>query len=166
MKKVACKSALALVAILATILLCANSTTTPMKLKFIAMDGKEVDLEQMRGKVVLIDCWATWCEPCLREMPHIKVLYDRYHNQGFEAIGISMDEPEAKDRVKRIIRNFNILWPQRFEGKGFNEDSFKKQYGIKSLPTLFLLDKAGNIGDINARGEHLEMLIKQYLEKP
>jgi thiol-disulfide isomerase/thioredoxin len=132
-------------------------------LKFTALDGHNVDVSSLKGKIVLIDCWATWCGPCLQEMPRIKELYDKYHDKGFEVIGISMDEPSAKERVKKLIKQKNIPWSQRFEGKGFEEDSFRKQYDIKSLPTVYLLNKEGIIVDTNARGERLEELIKQYL---
>jgi thiol-disulfide isomerase/thioredoxin len=142
-----------------------GSAQTPelLTLQFTSLDGRSVDVSTLKGKIVLIDCWATWCGPCLQEMPHIKELYDKYHDKGFEVIGISMDESSAKERVKKLIKQKSILWPQRFEGKGFEEDSFRKQYDIKSLPTVFLLNKEGIIVDTNARGEKLEVLIKQYL---
>jgi thiol-disulfide isomerase/thioredoxin len=140
-----------------------DSISHRVNLTFTALDGRKVNNESLKGKIVLIDCWATWCGPCLKEMPHIKELYDKYHDKGFEVIGISMDEPSAKERVKKLIKQKNIPWPQRFEGKGFEEDSFRKQYDIKSLPTVYLLNREGIIVDKNARGEKLEALIKQHL---
>jgi thiol-disulfide isomerase/thioredoxin len=142
-----------------------DSISHRVNLTFTALDGRKVNNESLKGKIVLIDCWATWCGPCLKEMPHIKELYDKYHDKGFEVIGFSMDELSAKERVKKLIKQKNIPWPQRFEGKGFEEDSFRKQYGIKSLPTVYLLNKEGIIVDTNARGERLEALIKQYLNQ-
>jgi thiol-disulfide isomerase/thioredoxin len=134
-----------------------------VSLKFTSIDGRKVDVSSLKGKVVLIDCWATWCVPCLKEMPHIRQLYEKYHDKGFEVIGISLDELAARERVKQIIRQKNIPWPQRFEGKGFRADSFAKEYQVTSLPTVYLLDKEGKIVDTNARGERLEPLIKQML---
>jgi len=90
-------------------------------------------------------------------------MYDKYRNQGFEVIGIAMDEESAKKRVQEILKKNNALWPQRFEGKGFSGDSYGLLYGINSLPTVWLIDKEGKIVDSNARGEKLEPLIRKYL---
>src|SRR5471030_1254825 len=68
----------------------------PLDLKFTAVDGKKVDLADMRGKVVLIDFWATWCPPCRAEVPDVVATYKKYHDQGFEVVGISLDQD--KDR--------------------------------------------------------------------
>lgn len=140
------------------------SAHEPFALKFISLDGNEINIKSLRGKIVLIDCWATWCSPCLKEIPRIKKLYERYHEFGFEVIGISMDDFASKTRVKQIVERESIPWPQRFEGKGFNEDTFRKQFDIKSLPTMYLIDRKGNIVDTNARAARLELLIIKYLE--
>lgn len=134
-----------------------------LNLKFTALDGRKVDISSLKGKIVLIDCWATWYTPCLKEMAHIKEMYAKYHEKGFEVIGISMDGSSEKERLIQIVKQKNILWPQRFEGKGFQDDSFRVLYSIESLPTVYLLDKEGNILDMNARGDRLEPLIKQHL---
>ncbi len=130
---------------------------------FIAMDGRRVDLAEYRGKVVLIDFWATWCKPCIESMPELKKMYDKYHDKGLEIIGISMDDRGTESRVKQIVEKQGLTWPQRFTGKGMN-DTFAKLYGINALPTVWLLDKDGKIVDQNAYGERLENLIKKYLE--
>lgn len=140
-----------------------NIMDRPIMLKFTSLDGRKVDIENLKGKVILIDCWATWCGPCLREIPHIKALLQKYQNRGFEVIGISLDNAASKDRVLQIIKSNSIEWPQRFEGKGFNDDSFVKQFEIRSLPTGYLINKEGNIIDTNAKGDRLESLIKKSL---
>jgi thiol-disulfide isomerase/thioredoxin len=132
-------------------------------LKFTSLDGRQVDVQALKGKIVLIDCWASWCAPCLKEMLPIKYLYEKYHDKGFEVIGISMDEASAKERVQQIVAQKDLPWPQRFQGSGFQEDTFRKLYQIKSLPAVFLLDREGNIVDSDARGDRLEPLLKKYL---
>ncbi len=129
---------------------------------FTSLDGRQVDLANLRGKVVLIDFWATWCKPCLESMPELKSMYDKYHDNGLEVIGVNLDNREMEPQVKQVIEKQGILWPQRFTGKGMN-DPLSKLYGINSLPTVWLLDKDCKIVDKNARGERLEPLIKKYL---
>jgi thiol-disulfide isomerase/thioredoxin len=140
-----------------------ESGAKTLDMKFTAIDGTTIDLTKMRGKVILIDFWASWCSPCIAEIPHVKAMYDKYHKQGFEVIGIAMDEDSAKKRVQEILKKNKALWPQRFEGKGFSGDSYGLLYGINSLPTVWLIDKEGRIVDRNARGEKLEPLIRKYL---
>jgi thiol-disulfide isomerase/thioredoxin len=126
--------------------------------------GEDLKISALRGKVVLIDCWATWCGPCIKEFPKIKALYEKYRAQGFEVVGISMDEGAAKDRALNILKQYEVTWTQGFEGNGFQENTFTKQFGIKSLPTVFLIDREGNIVNRNARGESLESLIQEQLK--
>jgi thiol-disulfide isomerase/thioredoxin len=135
----------------------------PVNLEFIALDGRKVSLAELRGKVILIDCWAMWCAPCLKEMPHIKDLYEKYRESGFEVVGISLDEKKAMENVRNFITKNSIPWAQRFEGRGFWEDSFRRDYGIQSLPTAYLVDKEGKIVNREARGDRLEPLIRKHL---
>jgi thiol-disulfide isomerase/thioredoxin len=148
---------------LVVILLSGTADGQTIDLKFTSLDGRLVDVQALKGKIVLIDCWASWCAPCLKEMSCVKDLYNKYHNKGFEVIGISMDEALAKERVQQIVAQKDLPWPQRFQGSGFEEDTFRKLYQIKSLPAVFLLDQEGNIVDTDARGDRLEPLLKKYL---
>ncbi|OFY41776.1 MAG: hypothetical protein A2X18_10670 [Bacteroidetes bacterium GWF2_40_14] len=129
---------------------------------FTALDGRRVDLASFRGKVLLVDFWATWCKPCIASMPELKTMYDKYHDKGLEVIGISLDNKEMEAQVKQVVEKQGLSWPQRFEGKGMG-DPLAKLYSINSLPTVWLLDKVGKIVDKNARGERLEPLIRKYL---
>jgi len=115
--------------------------------KFTALDGREVDLEAMRGKVVLIDCWATWCPPCLREMPHVKAAYDRVHSKGFEVVGISSDDD--REALEKFVKENRIPWPQYFDGKG-ELNRFALQFDVGGIPTMWLLDRKGALRDLNA----------------
>jgi thiol-disulfide isomerase/thioredoxin len=141
----------------------AELSKKPFELAFTALDGREVDLKKLRGKVVLIDFWATWCGPCIAEMPNVKKTYEELHDKGFEVIGVSLDS--AKDRQKFIdlVAKEGVVWPQRFEGKGWN-DSLAIQYTISGIPAMFLLDQQGNLVSTDARGEKLGQTVKKLLK--
>ncbi|PWU12302.1 MAG: hypothetical protein C5B50_21655 [Verrucomicrobia bacterium] len=112
----------------------------PLDVSFTAVDGTKVDLKQMKGKVVLVDFWATWCAPCVADVPNLKKVYDAYHAKGFEIIGISLDE--KKDELLEFTKKKGMPWPQYFDGKHWNNDlSFR--FGISGVPTKWLVDKKG-----------------------
>lgn len=138
--------------------------TAPVDMAFTALDGRAVDLEDLHGKVVLIDFWATWCKPCVEELPHLKTLYAQYRDLGFEIVGICLDDQSAKARVGQLLEKQGVTWPQRFEGAGFGSDAYRLLYGINALPTVWLLDKQGRVVDRDARGSRLEPLIREQLE--
>lgn len=132
-------------------------------MKFTALDGREVDLAQLRGKVVLIDFWATWCGPCKEEIPNVLANYRKYHDQGFEVVGVSLDL--AKDRQKLVdyIRDHELPWPQHFDGQGF-KNRFAAQFSINAIPTMFLLNQDGKVVSTDARGAKLEPAIRKLLK--
>ena len=137
--------------------------TKPLDMSFLDMDGDKVDLSKMRGKVVLIDFWATYCGPCIKEMPHVRSLYDKYRGHGFEVVGIAADGDGKKERIEAILEKTRANWSQCLD-KGLDTSiSFHDLYKIKVLPTVWLLNKEGVIVDRNARGERLEPLIRKYL---
>ncbi|MDD7885410.1 TlpA disulfide reductase family protein [Flavivirga sp. 57AJ16] len=137
--------------------------TKPLEMAFTAMDGTKVNLADMRGNVVLIDFWATYCSPCIKEMPHVREMYDKYRDQGFEVIGIAADGDANKERILSILKKTNANWPQRLD-KGSNSSvSLHTLYEITALPTVWLLNKEGVIVDRSARRERLEPLIRRHL---
>ncbi|GAA3619555.1 TlpA family protein disulfide reductase [Flavivirga jejuensis] len=138
--------------------------TKPLEMAFTAMDGSKVNLADMRGKVVLIDFWATYCAPCIKEMPHIRALYDKYKNQGFEVVGIVADGDGAKDQIFEILKKNKANWPQFLDGGDNVSVSYHALYKIKALPTVWLLNKDGVIVNRNARGASLEPLVRKYLD--
>jgi peroxiredoxin len=111
-------------------------------ISFTATDGTKVNLANMRGKVVLIDFWATWCPPCRGEVPNVVAAYQKYHAQGFEIIGISLDQ--SKDSLDQFTKSNGMVWPQYFDGLGWN-NMIGQQNGINSIPAMWLIDKQGNL---------------------
>jgi len=131
----------------------------PFKMKFTSLDGRPVDLSLMKGKVVLIDFWATWCGPCIREIPNLKKVHKELNSKGFEIVGISLDS--EKSRLEDFITKNDMPWPQFFDGQGW-KTSLAQEHGINSIPAMWLVDKEGNLVDQNA-GSDLEKKIKKYL---
>lgn len=139
----------------------AELKTKPLDLKFTAVDGSEVDIANLRGKVVLVDFWATWCVPCLLEMPNVIKAYNKYHDKGFEIIGISLDRRMDKDKLIQMTRQRGMVWPQYFDGKFWNNE-FSSSYGIMDIPAMWLVDKKGMVVNLQA-GSGLEANIEKLL---
>jgi len=129
-------------------------------ISFTAIDGREVNLADLKGKVVLVDFWATWCVPCLRAMPEIKSLYAEFHDKGFEVIGISLDDD--KEKLESYLAKEGITWPQFFDGNGW-ENKFAQEYGIESIPATFLIGPDGLIAANDLSGEALKAKITELL---
>jgi peroxiredoxin len=134
-----------------------------VEMKFTALDGRVVDLAALRGKVVLIDFWATWCGPCKEELPNVKAAYEKYHAQGFEVVAISLDAEKDRQKLIDYVREKDLPWPQHFDGKGWKNE-FSVKFGIRAIPAMFLLDQEGKVASTNARGAKLESEIRRLLK--
>ena len=110
------------------------------ELKFKSADRREVDVAQLKGKVVLLDFWATWCGPCCRAMPEVKEAYRTYKEHGFEVIGISLDQDLAA--MNGYTQKQGLPWPQYFDGKGWGNE-VAKRFHVHSIPRFLILDREG-----------------------
>lgn len=133
-----------------------------MEIAFTDIEGNEVDLSRMKDKIILVDFWATWCGPCVAELPHLLEAYEKYHDKGFEVIGISLDD--NVDTLKQFVKDNNMPWPQYFDGKVWGNE-IAQRYGIKGIPATFLIGKEGKIVASNLRGSALDEAIEAELAK-
>jgi thiol-disulfide isomerase/thioredoxin len=134
--------------------------TKPVDLKFTAVDGHEVDLANLRGKVVLVDFWASWCGPCMAEAPNVVATYQKLHAKGFEIVGISLDQ--EKPAMEAAMKQHGMTWAQYFDGKGW-ENKISSEFGIQSIPAAWLLDKKGMLRENGLRGEALSAGVEKLL---
>jgi thiol-disulfide isomerase/thioredoxin len=140
----------------------------PFELEFTdAIKGTTLSMNgALKGKVVVIDFWATWCGPCVAEMPKMKELYAKYRDQGVEFVGVSLDQPKEQgglDKLKKYVADNKIEWPQYYMGKGW-ESEFSVSWGINSIPRVFIVDTEGKLHSVEARGK-LEEMIPELLKK-
>ncbi len=124
----------------------------PMEISGDLLDGKPFNQKSLAGKVVLVDFWATWCGPCVAEIPNMLEQYEKYHAKGFEVVGISLDED--KEKVDAFIAENKIPWPIIYAGKGW-QDPTAQFYGISGIPQLILIGRDGKVITLNARGKKL-----------
>jgi thiol-disulfide isomerase/thioredoxin len=136
----------------------------PLELKFTALDGREVDTTKMRGKVILVDYWATWCVPCIQSMPHLKELYAKYHDRGLEIINISVDRANARKQLEELIAKLDLPWPQFFDGKG-PQTEYAVRYGVQPIPHVLLAGPDGKIVAVNPPKARLESEVERLLAR-
>ena len=125
-------------------------------------NGNTVQLSSLKGSVVLIDFWASWCGPCRMNNPHLVKLYGKYHDKGLEILGISLDNNSEAWRA--AIGQDGITWRQVIDSKGWDAAS-AATYGVNSIPASFLVDRDGIIRAVNLVGWQLESKIKTLLKK-
>ena len=116
-----------------------------------------------QGNVLLIDFWASWCGPCRRANPEVVEIYNTYHDQGFEIVGISFDDDQQS--LERFVKDRNMEWVQYFDGKRW-ENEYGRKFGIHAIPAMWLLGKDGRVVDFNARAnlpDKIEKLVNDSL---
>lgn len=131
------------------------------ELAFVDMLGKKQSLLALKGKIVLVDFWASWCAPCRKSNKQIGPIYDLYRKSGFEIVGISLDEDEAA--WKKAVKADKINWIQYREDGGWNA-KVALQWGIEQLPTSFLLDSTGRVISVDPSAAELENVLRAALK--
>ena len=124
-------------------------------------DGKEIALSSLKGKLVLIDFWASWCGPCRKEMPNVIKIYSKFKNKGFEIYGVSLDQD--KEKWMEAITKDGINWPQVSDLK-YWDNLAARIYNVQGIPYTVLIDKDGKIIAKNLRGQELEKKIAEVLK--
>ncbi len=122
--------------------------------------GKSLSPTSYQGKIVLVDFWATSSETSRTELPHVMAAYRKFHDQGFEIVGISLDLDRA--RFIGFIQAMDLTWPQYFDGLGW-QNKLAVKYGVEKIPTTYLLDKDGKIIGKDLRGEALSDAVAKAL---
>jgi thiol-disulfide isomerase/thioredoxin len=125
-------------------------------------NGETISLDKYRGKVVLLDFWATWCGPCRVEMPNVVSIHKKYRDKGFEIIGISLDRDRGA--MEKYIKSSGMEWPQYFDGAGWN-NTVAAKYKVRSIPATYLIDRHGKIRYRSLRGRDLEKAVAELLKE-
>ena len=134
--------------------------------KFPALDGKMVSLSDYKGKVVLVNIWATWCPPCVAEMPSMEKLYNKFKGENFEILAVSIDTLGLK-AVAPFMTKSNLTFPALIDTEG----AIKTVYGVTGIPESFIIDKQGIlikkiIGPVDWAAPNIFRFFNVLIQKP
>jgi len=115
-----------------------------------ALNGQTISPANYKGKVLLMDFWATWCGPCVASLPELQAAYKKYHAQGLEVVGISLDED--KSALTSFVKDNKMPWPQVFDGQGW-KSAVPGVYGVRAIPFMLVVGRDGKIAAVNPRGK-------------
>lgn len=135
---------------------------TPFPIRSKDLSGKPLSWEQYKGKVVLLDFWATWCAPCRRELPNVKATYAKYKDQGFDILGVSLDTSTAP--IKPFAARQSINWRQVYDG--YWNGPISSAFNVRYIPSTILIGRDGKVAAVNLHGAGLESAIQAALAGP
>lgn len=127
-----------------------------------SLDGRRISLADYKGKVLLLDSWATSCGPCIAELPNVKKVYNTYHDQGFEILSISLDRDE--ETLRKFVKQQNLSWSHIYNFSLPPGSDIASQYGVNAIPQMILIGRDGKIVDIGMRGPTLEEAVKRAVK--
>jgi peroxiredoxin len=126
------------------------------------IQGRAIRSDALRGKYVLLDFWATWCGPCIAELPRLQAAYRSYHDAGFEILGVSLDE--SKEAVVDFVKARKIPWPQVHGASGAGD--LVQAFGVSTIPATYLIDPEGTIIRLDLRGKALDEALARLIKRP
>lgn len=124
------------------------------------LEGQPLSIGNYKGKVLLVDFWATWCGPCVGELPNVLAAYKKHHDEGFEVVGISLDKD--REKLTSFMKEKGMTWKQYFDGQQW-QTKLAQDYGINSIPATYLLDRKGKVIARDLRGDALEEAVAKAL---
>jgi tetratricopeptide (TPR) repeat protein len=130
--------------------------------KVTSSAGEELSLEKFKGKIVLLDFWASWCGPCRADMPHVRSIWKKYKGDDFVIIGINLDS--SRNAFESYMKEEEITWPQYYEGRGWN-NQVSRLYNVSGIPHTVLIDQDGIVRAMGLRGGSLSNKIGELLKK-
>jgi thiol-disulfide isomerase/thioredoxin len=141
----------------------ANITDPRLQIKLPTVSGDSITLASQKGKVILLDFWASWCMPCRAANKKLVKLYEKYNPQGFEIFGVSLDQ--EKNDWEKAIKKDKVNWLQVNDPRGSWNAKTAADWNISVLPTSFLINKKGDVVAIDPEGKELEKAIKDLLQE-